>query len=220
MIKKLMAALAFASAMGGAQAAVLLTEDFEDVSALPGQGWVFNNASMPPGIAPGWVQGNPDVFPAQRFPAEPANAYIASSFESAAPGGILDDRLFTPLFSLTNGAIATFYLRAGPEEGFSDIVIYGYTEGSTDPADFIESMVVTAPKDGWRQYTLTINPLEGVMGRLGFVHTGPEATSNYVGLDTLRINTLREPPAGVPEPASLLIFGIGMAGLAAVRRRG
>lgn len=223
MIKKLMVALTLASAMSWAQAAVLLVEDFDDVSALPGQGWVFNNASMPPGVAPGWVQGNPAVFPAQGVPEnEPdddiRDNYIASSFESAAPGGTLNDQLFTPLFSLTNGAIATFYLRGGPEEGFSDIVIYGYTEGSTDPADFIESMVVTAPKDGWRQYTLTINPIEGVMGRLGFVHSGPEQTSNYVGLDTLRINTLRE-PTGVPEPASLLIFGLGMAGLAAARRR-
>lgn len=221
MIKKSMVALAFASAMGCAQAAVLLTEDFINVGALAGQGWVFNNASQPPGIAPGWVQGNPapQTFPAQRFPDEPANAYIASSFESAAPGGELDNRLFTPLFSLEYGAVATFWLRGANDEGFSDLVVYGYTEGSTDPDDFIESMTVTAPTDGWRQYTLTINPMAGVSGRLGFVHAGPEQTSNYVGLDTLRVNTLREPPAQVPEPAGLLLFGLGMAGLGAVRRR-
>lgn len=223
MIKKLMLALAFASAMGGAQAAVLLVEDFDNVAALPGQGWIFNNASAPQGVAPGWVQGNPAVFPAQGVPEDEQDDdirdnYIASSFESAAPGGQLNDQLFTPLFSLENGAIATFWLRGAPEEEFSDIVIYGYTEGSTDPADFIESMTVTAPKDGWRMYTLTINPMAGISGRLGFVHAGPEASSNYVGLDTLRVNTLRE-PAGVPEPASLLIFGLGMAGLAAARRR-
>lgn len=218
MFKKLAVALTFASAMGWAQAAVLLVEDFEDVSALPGQGWVFENASVPPGTAPGWVQGNPDVFPAQRFPDEPANAYIASSFESAAPGGVLDDRLFTPLFSLENGAVATFYLRGADDPGFSDIVVYGYTNGQPDPGAFIKSMTVTAPQDGWRMFTLSIDPMAGMSARLGFVHTGPEATSNYVGLDTLRINTLRE-PAGVPEPASLLIFGLGMAGLAAARRR-
>lgn len=220
MIKKLMLALACASAMGWAQAAVLLEEDFEDVSALPGQGWVFSNASVPPGAAPGWVQGNPDVFEAQRFPQEAANAYIASSFESAAPGGILNDQLYTRPFSLENGAIATFWLRGAADPGFSDIVVYGYTNGQPDPGAFIKSMTVTAPQDGWRMFTITIDPMAGMSARLGFVHTGEEATSNYVGLDTLRINTLREPPAGVPEPASLLIFGIGMAGLAAVRRRG
>jgi len=215
MIKKLMVALTLASAMGWAQAAVLLVEDFDDVAALPGQGWIFDNQSQPPGVSPGWTQGNPAVFEAQQGAPD---SYIASSFESAAPGGVLDDRLFTPLFSLENGAIATFYLRGAADPGFSDIVVYGYTNGAPDPGAFIKSMTVTAPQDGWRMFTLSIDPMAGMSARLGFVHTGPEATSNYVGLDTLRINTLRE-PAGVPEPASLLIFGLGMAGLAAARRR-
>jgi hypothetical protein len=216
MIKKLMGALTLASAMGWAQAVVLLQEDFDDVSALPGQGWIFDNQSAPPGVAPGWVQGNPAVFEAHE--GEP-DAYIASSFESAAPGGQLDDRLFTPTFSLENGAIATFWLRGAADPGFSDIVVYGYTNGAADPGAFIKSMTVTAPQDGWTMFTLTIDPMAGMSARLGFVHTGEEATSSYVGLDTLRINTLREPPAGVPEPATLLIFGVGMAGLAAARRR-
>lgn len=215
MIKKLMLALTFASAMGWAQAAVLLAEDFDDVAALPGQGWVFDNQSVPLGIAPGWVQGNPLVFAAQDGAPD---SYIASDFNVAGENGVIDNRLFTPLFSLENGARATFWLRAADDPDFSDMVIYGYTEGSTDPLDFIVAMAVTVPTDAWTMYTIEIGPRAG-KGRLGFVHTGPQATANYVGLDTLRIDTLREPPAGVPEPASLLIFGLGMAGLAAVRRR-
>lgn len=214
MIKKLMLALTLASTMGWTQAAILLAEDFDDVAALPGQGWVFDNASVPPGIAPGWVQGNPLVFTAHQGADD---AYIASSFESAAPGGQLDDRLFTPLFSLQDGAVATFWLRGADDPGFSDIVVYGYTNGATDPGAFIKSMTVTAPQDGWTMYTLTIDPMAGMMARLGFVHSGAEASANYVGLDTLRIESL--PPAGVPEPASLLILGIGAAGLALARRR-
>ena len=96
------------------------------------------------------------------------------------------------------------------------MVVYGYTGGSTNPLDFSVQADTIAPDD-WTRYTLTIDAQAG-MGRLGFVHIGQEATSTYVGLDTLRIDTL-EAPSDVPEPASLLILGIGMAGLAASRRR-
>lgn len=212
-MKKVMLALACAVAMGTAQAEVLLVENFDNVNALrAGDQWIFENASVEPGIAPGWVQGNPDVFEAHM--GEP-NAYIASSFQSAAPNGQLDDRLFTPLFSLENGAVATFWLRGANDPGFFDMVVYGYTDGGADPLDFILQEVTIAP-DGWTQYSITIDARAGD-GRLGFVHTGPEATSNYVGLDTLRIVDQRQ--GDVPEPATLLIMGIGLAGLAASRRR-
>ncbi len=214
MMNKVMLALAYVVAMGTAQAAPLLVEDFDDVDTLPGQGWIFDNASQPPGIAPGWVQGNLDVFGAQDNPA--SNDYIASDFNVAGDGGIIDNRLFTPLFSLENGAVARFWLRGAIDPGFFDMVAYGYTDGGSTRLDFLFEEITTAPGE-WTQYMITIDPRAGD-GRLGFVHFGPQATSNYVGLDTLRIDTLRD-PAGVPEPATLLIMGLGLAGLAAGRRR-
>ncbi|WP_229423091.1 choice-of-anchor J family PEP-CTERM protein [Telluria aromaticivorans] len=213
MIKKLLVALTLVSTMGLAQAAVLLQEDFNDVSALPGQGWVLDNQSMPPGLAPGWVQGNPQVFTAQ---SGPDDSYITSDFNVAAEGGLVDNRLFTPVFSLVNGATATFYLRsANSGATFADIVIYGYTEGSTDPLEFIAEMVATPPNE-WTMYTITIGAQAG-NGRLGFVHRQPQLTADYVGLDTLLIES--NPPSQVPEPASLMIFGLGLAGLSLARRR-
>ena len=72
------------------------------------------------------------------------------------------------------------------------LVRAGHTEGSVDPLEFVMQRDVTAPIGEWTRFTLTIGAQAG-MGRLGFIHTGPQATANYVALDTLRIDTL--PPS-------------------------
>lgn len=216
MFKKIALALACASAMSMAQGAtILLEEDFDNVSSLASAGWVFDNASMPPGPLPGWTQGNPGVFTAHQGASD---AYIVSNFQAAAPNGVLNNQLYTPVFSVENGAIATFFLRAEEFMNFSDIVTYGYTDGAADPAGYIKQMTITVPTDGWTQYTITLPARgAGATARLGFIHWGPEANSNYVGLDTLLVLEPDEPTV-VPEPASLMIIGLGLAGLGLARR--
>lgn len=215
MFKKLTLALVCTFAMSVAQGAtILLEENFDNVSSLASAGWVFDNASVPPGPSPGWVQGNPGVFTAHTGASD---AYITSNFEVAGPGGVLNNQLYTPVFSVENGAVATFFLRAEQFMSFSDIVTYGYTNGVADPAGFITQMTITVPTDGWTQYTITLAAQgAGATARLGFIHWGPEENSNYVGLDTLRVLELE--PTGVPEPASLMIVGLGLAGLGLARR--
>jgi len=217
MIRKLLLALAFVGGMNAAWAAPILEENFDDVANLPAAGWLNINASDPD--RPAWGQGNAqDEFPAQ---SPPPDSYAASSFQSGVPGGLLDNYLATPIFSAANGAVASFYLRASFFEGTFDQVQYGFIDGNADPLTAVlTNLVSPVPTGVWTPYELTLQPgAAGSTARLVFRHFGATDVSNYVGLDTLVINTLREPPAGVPEPASLLLVGLGMAGLATARRR-
>ena len=58
----LLAALAFGGANGQQ-----LTANFDDITTLPGAGWVLTNNSVAPGTV-GWFQGNPAVFSSQQLP--------------------------------------------------------------------------------------------------------------------------------------------------------
>lgn len=210
MKKTILLALMLTGAMGVARAGVLLQEDFDDVDALKDQDWIFSNQSIPPGPVTGWFQGDAETFPAHL--GEPP-AYIASNFNAAEEGGFLNNWLFTPEFSLANTVTVSFWLQAQAFPQTSDQIRFGFTDGSTALDDFLLESTVTAPVDGWTQYTLTIGSQgSGATGRFGFQHVGLADQSNYVGLDTLRV-------VDVPEPSTAMILGLGLAGFAAARRR-
>lgn len=210
MKRSVLVGLAFAGLMGTAQAEVLLSEDFNDVEVLPGQGWVLDNQSQPPGPVVTWFQGDPETFTAHQ--GEP-NAYIASNFNAAAPGGTLENWLITPEFSTEMNIVVSFFLRADAFEDFADQLAFGFSNGSADLNAFTLGEPVVVPTDGWTRYTVQLSRQgAGATGRFAFVHTGPADLSNYVGLDTLRITA-------IPEPTTIMILGIGLAGAALARRR-
>jgi len=210
MKKTMLVALMLTGVMGSAKADVLLSEGFDDVGALAGQGWVFSNESVPPGPVSGWFQGDEPTFEAQRGAP---NAYIASNYLAAEPGGILDSWVITPEFSTAKNVLVSFWLRAEPFEGTSDQVRFGFSDGSDDLLDFALDTTVTVPTDGWTRYTISLGAQgEGSTARFGFQHVGISDLSNYVGLDTLTITE-------VPEPSMAMILGLGLAGFALARRR-
>ena len=96
------------AAQGFAMADTVLTEGFDDVSALAGAGWALINQSAPPG-ATGWFQGNQGVFTSQ---SGAADSYIAANFLNAGDGGNISNWLLTPEVSLRDGDSIDFYTRS------------------------------------------------------------------------------------------------------------
>ncbi|WP_288380013.1 choice-of-anchor J family PEP-CTERM protein [uncultured Massilia sp.] len=209
MMKKALAAMVMSGMMMSAQAGHLLNEGFDDVSTLNGKGWVMNNASTPGGTT-GWYQGAENIF--SSLDGAP-NSYIAANYNNAPEGGMISNWLITPEFSLAEGAIVSFWLRAADDPGFTDNVAFGFSNGSTDLAAFALTAATTVSSDGWMRYTARIDKGAATgNARFALQYTGAADTSSYIGLDRLSISE-------IPEPSSMLILGAGVMGLVAARRR-
>jgi hypothetical protein len=216
MIKKALLALAISGTMLSAQAGVVLTEGFTDISTLASSGWVLSNNSTPVGSVPaGFFQGNSDIFTAQ---TGADNAYIAANFNSAAEqvGGTISDWLITPTFSALYGATVTFFVRGDIASGYADTITYGFSDGSTALTSFVLGTVMTATGT-WTQVTATL-AAGSAASRFAINYTGAADLSNYIGIDTLVI-TANDATGDVPEPASLAILAAGLIGMGAARRR-
>ena len=209
MIKKALVALAITGTMASAQAGYLVKEHFNNVSDLTSKGWVLNNASTPSG-ATGWFQGDQQQF--SSFDGAP-NSYVAANYGSAADGGIINNWLITPEFSLSEGVVVSFWLRAAEAAGFSDEVSFGFSDGSSALSAFDMSAPITVSSDGWALYKTRIEK-GAVAGNARFAvqYTGSYDSSNYIGLDRFAVSQ-------IPEPSSILMLGAGVMGLIAARRR-
>jgi hypothetical protein len=209
MMKKALVAIALTGIAMSAQATVLLQQDFDNVSALAAQGWVFNNASTPVGTIPTWFQGDQTQFAAQS--GDPGS-YIAANYNNAGQGGQLDNWLISPIFDTRRDVTVSFWLRGGEDAAYSDQVAFGFSNGSTALAAFTLAPEFTVPTSGWTRYTATLlGQGTGSTARFGIAYRGPADTANYVGLDTFTVD--------VPEPGSALLLGAGLFGMLGLRRR-
>lgn len=203
----------------------VLTENFNSVAALAGNGWVVVNNSSPTGSTD-WFQGNSAVFDAQ---SGPADSYVAANFNAADFAGNISDWLITPEISLSNSLIVTFFTRTEPGAfpGDSLEVRLSTNGASTDVGssdssvgDFTTLLLAVNPSglgdypSDWTAYTITLDPLgAGAQGRIAFRYAVSDTSQNgdYIGLDSLTVAT--------PEPASLTMLGLGLAALALRNRK-
>jgi hypothetical protein len=202
-----------------APAAVILTEGFANVSALPAAGWVLTNNSTGPGPT-GWFQGNPGVFPSQ---AGPPDAYIAANFLNATPGGTISNWLLTPVLSIGNGDSLSFFTRSNGEladrlevrmstAGASSNV--GGTPASVGDFGTLLLSINPALTDGgypavWTQFTAVVSGLGApTTGRFAFRYfvSDTNANGDYIGIDTVVVDSVV-----IPEPSTFALLGTGIA---------
>ncbi len=197
------------------------SEGFDNVAALPGQGWFIKNNSSPVGPQ-SWYQGNITIFAAQ---AGAADSYIAVDYNSTTGANTISNWLLTPELNLANGDVLTFWTRTRTGSTYPDrMEVRLSTAGAstnvgaatTDVGDFTTllaeinpSLTVGGYPAVWTQYTITLSGLGvGAAGRFAFryfvTNGGPSgANSDYIGIDTL--NFTGTPVAPFAFPSATLI---------------
>jgi len=212
-----------------------ITEGFENVAGLPGQGWVFINASAVANPAAIWTQGNPltDAITAQAGPPTSfAVVDYTSTNETNATGGTISNWLITPLRTFNNGDVIRFFTQKPPPDPGADFpdrmqVLLSASSAPpafsspTDVGTFTTPLLDINPTlsmnnaDGttgngyptvWTPFTLTLSGLTApTQGRIGFRYFVTDGGINGNNSDEIAIDTFSFTPTAVPEPGTLVL---------------
>src|SRR5690606_25126680 len=111
-MKKLLLSVAFVISATVSQGQVLLEENFDnlgDPMTLPAW-WSQTNQSSPIGVL-GWFRGGGGDPPPFGGYNGGQNGFIAANFNSTAGTGVISNWLISPVVTLENGDVISFYTR-------------------------------------------------------------------------------------------------------------
>lgn len=211
MKKTLLSLFLLASTLSQAQN--LFTENFDTYANLATSGWTSTNQSTPAGAST-WAQGGGTAFATGAYNGA-ATSFTLCNFNSTTGGtGTISNWLITPVVSLQNGDVVTFYSRAGgtgvgtvyadrlelrlSTNGAATVNPTGGSAGLGDFTTLALTINPTLTPTGypftWTQYSYTVSGLTGVVPcKLAFryfvTNGGPDgANSNIIGVDALSID--------------------------------
>lgn len=201
----------------GAQADVLLlSEGFDDISTLAGNGWTLSNLSTPIGANPNWFQGEPTVFDAR---SGATNSYIAANYLNADIGGSVSNWLILPQLTAGPNTVLTFYTRTD-DSGFpGDVLSVQVAAAGSGVYSTLLTIGTPTGADypaGWTKYTVNVGGVVPSNLDIALVYSVTDTSQygNYIGIDDLSVVNV----SAVPEPGAWLTLSMVLTGVALRRR--
>ena len=210
----------------GGGPATLLDESFDDITTLPGSGWVEQNNSDSPNLA--FFQGNDVVFPAH---TGAPTAYLGVNFNSTG-GTVISNWMMTPEIDFSMAGDLRFWTRTVAGSTFPDgLEVRVSTSGAssdvgtspTDVGDFTDlvleintALAVGGYPEDYMEFVVDLSGFAGSTGRVAFRYSVPTsagptgANSNYIGIDTVSIEEV------IPPSNPLMIPTMSQTGTAAL----
>jgi len=207
--KQFAVAVAIATGSMAAHAQVVLVQGFDDVAALAASGWSFLNTSTSPGT--NWFQGNSGIFDAA---SGAPDSYAAANFlGTTGATGSVSNWMITPQLLLDSTSTVSFLARTAGS-GLLDTVQVMVSTSGIAPANFtMVGSYSSSAATGWTPVNFSLGLLSQTPAFVAFRYVVADVSvnGNYLGIDDVVITA-------VPEPATLLLLGLGIAGLLARRR--